>query len=222
MSKKALRSGLEGWIRDTRNAAASLESDRDAGRVDLERLRRAARDGSDADLDELAGQVAGELAELGQAVEILRSASPRLSPARRRQLDLEPAPAPPRRDEPARPETATRRESSFAAEVLESDVPVLVNLVVEGHPPCRDAGAILESAREIYGGEVKVCAFDLLETDDEALPQMLKIGKGFLVKNLPAVLVYWQGRKVGEVSGDLDAESLAELIRAETGPPRGA
>jgi hypothetical protein len=50
---------------------------------------------------------------------------------------------------------------------------------------------------------------------------MLKIGKGFLVKNLPAVLVYWQGRKVGEVSGDLDAESLAELIRAEAGPPRG-
>ena len=111
--------------------------------------------------------------------------------------------------------------SSFAAEVLESEVPVLVNLVVEGYPPCSRAAALLESAREAYGGDVKVCNLDLLATDDDLLPQMLKIGKGFLVKNLPAVLVFWRGRKVGEASGDLEAESLVELIRSEAGPPRG-
>lgn len=233
MSKEELRSGLEGWIRDTRKAAASLRQDRDADRLDLERLRQVARKGSSEELDELAGRVAGELDELGQAVEILNAASTRLSPARRRQLDeglakLAPEPPPPAPPPPAalpkRQETPPDDSgipriapSSFAAEVLESDVPVLVNVAVEGYPPCREAAALLESARRIYGGDVKVCAVDLLETGDDELPQMLKIGKGFLVKNLPAVLVFWGGRKIGEASGAVDPESLADLLRGEVG-----
>lgn len=233
MSKEELRSGLEGWIRDTRKAAEGLKRDPDAGRVDLERLRRIAREGSQEELDELAGRVADELDELTRAVEILNAASSRLSPARRRGLDAElaklapeppaPAPQPTRRQEPPGDDAGMRRiaPSAFAAEVLESDVPVLVNVVAAGYPPCREAAGVLELARGAYGGDVKLCAVDLLETDDDLLPQMLKIGKGFLVKNLPAVLVFWRGRKVGEASGDVDAESLAELIRSEAGPPRG-
>lgn len=233
MSKEELRSGLEGWIRDTRKAAESLEHGRDAGRVDLERLRRVAREGSGEELDELAGRVAGELAELAEAAEILNAASPRLAPARRQQLGQELAklaprppelaPEPPKRQAAPKGDAGLRRlaPSSFAAEVLESEVPVLVNLVVEGYPACSEAAALLESAREAYGGDVKVCNLDLLATDDDLLPQMLKIGKGFLVKNLPAVLVFWRGRKVGEASGDVEAESLVELIRSEAGPPRG-
>lgn len=225
MSKEELRSGLEGWIRDTRKAAAGLERDRDAGRLDLERLRQVAREGSDEELDELAGRVGDELAELARAVEVLGSASPRLSPARRRQLDdvLAKLAPPPEPQEVTGEDAGVRRiaPSSFAAEVLESEIPVLVHLVVEGHPPCREAEGVLQAARELYGGDVKLCALDLLAAEDDLLPQMLKIGKGFLVKNLPAVLVFWRGWKIGEASGDVEAESLAALLRSEAGPPGG-
>lgn len=238
MSKNELRSGLESWIRDTREVAENLESRPGDAAVDVEELAQVAKRGSDAELDALAGRVAGELAAVARKVEVLRSSASRLSSGRRRELEraagalAEPAPpeekpppaAPPPTPppptmppEPAPAETGLRRISarSFDSEVLEAEVPVLVNLVLERYGPCAEAAKVLESAREIYGGEVKLCALDVMEAGDDVLPQMLKIGKGFMVKNLPAVLVFWRGRKIGDASGDVEARALAELIRSE-------
>ncbi len=224
MSKNDLRRGLESWIRDTREVARSLEGRRGESAVDLEELERVAKGGTDDELDALAGRVAAELVALARKVAVLKSSGPRLSAERREELertagflaapDTSPESEPPE-SEPR--ETAVRRITarSFDAEVLEADVPVLVNLVLERYGPCDEAASVLESAREIYGGEVKLCALDVMEAGDNLLPQMLKIGKGFMVKHLPAVLVFRRGRMVGAASGDVEARALAELIRSE-------
>ena len=225
MSKEELRAGLESWIKDTRETAGNLEPDPAAG-VDLQRLERAVRGGSGEELDDLAQRLADDVAALVEKLEVLKSAAARISPEPLAGLEeaLERLAATgPLLAEPAaasdREEAVSRRISAAAwtSEVLEADVPVLVNLVLEGHAPCLEARQALESARQICGGEVKLCDIDLLEVDAAVLPHLLKLGRGFLVDHLPAVLLFWHGRKVGDIRQTIDPESVADLVRSETG-----
>ena len=227
MSKEELRAGLESWIKNTRRTAGNLERG-PAADVDLQRLDEAVRGGSGEELDDLAQRLANDVAALVKKLEVLKSAASRISPERLQGLDqaLERLTATgPLLDESAADAASDREEStsrwissaSWTSEVLEADVPVLVNLVLEGHAPCLEARQALESARQICGGDVKLCDVDLLEIGDDVLPHLVKIGRSFLVENLPAVLLFWDGRKVGDIRQAIDAESVADLVRSETG-----
>lgn len=228
MSKEKLRTGLESWIKDTRKTAGNLEPEPVADEVDLRRLDEAARRGSGEELDDLAQHLADEVAALAKKVDVLKSAASRISPECLEALDqaLERLTATrTQHDEPASDAASGGEEAEFrrissaswASEVLEADVPVLVNLVLVGHAPCLEARQALESARQICGADVKLCEVDVLEIGDDVLPHLIKLGRSFLVDNLPSVLLFCDGRKVGGIHQDIDAETLVELIRSETG-----
>ncbi len=226
MSKKELRAGLESWIKDTRRTAGNLERG-SAAAVDLQDLDEAVRGGSGEELDDLVQRLADDVAALVKKLEVLKSAASRISLERRQGLDqaLERLTATgPLLDEPAA-DAASDREAaslwissaSWASEVLEADVPVLVNLVLKGHAPCLEARQALESACQMCGVDVKLCDVDLMEVGDDELPHLVKIGRRFLVDDLPAVLLFWDGKKVGDIRQAIDVESVADLVRSKTG-----
>ncbi len=105
--------------------------------------------------------------------------------------------------------------ASFASEVLESAAPVLLSLQVEGHPSCQAADDLLVTIRESYSGELKLCSLGVMEAELEEIPQMLKLGREFIFKSLPALLLYWRGRMAGSSTGQVDIERWVQVISAE-------
>ncbi|XP_008811076.2 thioredoxin X, chloroplastic [Phoenix dactylifera] len=81
-------------------------------------------------------------------------------------------------------------QSEFAAEVLGSDVPVLVDFVADWCGPCRLIGPVVEWASEEYEGRLKV-----VKIDHDANPELIEEYK---VYGLPTLIFFKNGQEVPE------------------------
>ena len=80
---------------------------------------------------------------------------------------------------------------NFEAEVVECDLPVIVDLWAPGCGPCRSIGPILDKLAIEYAGKVKVAKVNV---DKEP-----ELAQAFQVQSIPMV-VAMKGRDVQEVS----------------------
>lgn len=112
-------------------------------------------------------------------------------------------------------------DAGFEREVLNSDIPVLVGVHLPGHVGSAELQAALIEAGACFAGELKVCAVDIMQSDGPAIPQLVKVGRGFLEKHLPRVQLYAGGWRLGELSPSsddaIDAQTLAEWLGSELG-----
>lgn len=93
---------------------------------------------------------------------------------------------------------------TFTAEVLESDVAVLVDYWAGWCPPCRALAPILERIAADYDGVVKVAKVDV-----EEHPDLADLDG---VSALPTLVLYRDGRPVRRVTGlRRHDELIAEL-----------
>lgn len=110
-------------------------------------------------------------------------------------------------------------DDAFEQEVLESAVPVLVGVHLPGHAGSDELQAALLDARARFAGELKLCAVDIMQSDGPAVPQLVKVGRGFLEKHLPRVQLYAGGRRRAELTSDsgedLDGKALLDLLESE-------
>jgi len=87
-------------------------------------------------------------------------------------------------------------DTSFATDVLQSDVPVLVDYWAEWCGPCKMLSPILDQVAEEYGDKVKVVKLNIDENQDTAP----KYG----VRGIPTLMVFKggdvQATKVGAMS----------------------
>ncbi|MBP3948436.1 thioredoxin [Corynebacterium sp. Marseille-P3884] len=83
-------------------------------------------------------------------------------------------------------------QNTFKSEVVESDVPVLVDFWAEWCGPCQKLSPILDEIAEELDGKVKVTKVDL---DKERT-----LGSLFQVLTIPHVLIFKDGQKVDEFS----------------------
>ncbi len=95
-------------------------------------------------------------------------------------------------------------ESNFEAEVLKSDVPVLVDFTATWCGPCKALAPIVEKLADDFEGKVKVGKLDI----DDSPGITAKYG----VRSVPTVMVFKGGAKSGQHVGLTNRDKLVALL----------
>ena len=91
-------------------------------------------------------------------------------------------------------------DSSFQAEVLEADLPVLVDFWAEWCAPCRMVSPMVEELAGEFDGQVKFAKLDVDVNPGTA-------GK-YEVRSIPTLLLFKEGKPVGQVVGAVPKSAL--------------
>lgn len=98
-------------------------------------------------------------------------------------------------------------EDNFQSEVIDSDVPVLVDFWAEWCGPCKMIGPVIDQVAEEVGDTAKVGKVNV----DEARELAVKYG----VKSIPLLLFFKGGEVKDEIVGAaVTKDQLAEKLKA--------
>nr|WP_321307445.1 thioredoxin [uncultured Sphaerochaeta sp.] len=95
-------------------------------------------------------------------------------------------------------------KSTYEAEVLKSDVPVVVDFWAPWCGPCRMQGPILEQLDKELDGKMKVVKVNV---DDEG-----ELAMTFGVQSIPTLLFYKDGKVVDKAIGVRDANAVKKAL----------
>ena len=95
---------------------------------------------------------------------------------------------------------------NFDTEVLESDVPVLVDFGATWCQPCRAVEPLVDQLAGEYEGRVKVTALDIDESPATA--------QKFKIRGVPTLLMIKGGEVVGQQVGAVPKAKIAALMDA--------
>ena len=99
----------------------------------------------------------------------------------------------------------TFTSENFESEVLQSEVPVLVDFFAQWCNPCKMMAPILEELAEQYDGKIKIGKCDIDEEDG--------LARKYRVMNIPNMKIFVKGEVAGTVVGAVDKEELEEEIQ---------
>ena len=95
-------------------------------------------------------------------------------------------------------------DSTFKAEVLDSDVPVLVDFWAPWCGPCRMVGPVVDEIADQYGEKLKVVK---VNTDEN--PQ---IASQYGIRSIPTLMIFKGGEKVDMVVGAVPKTTLSTTM----------
>jgi thioredoxin 1 len=98
-------------------------------------------------------------------------------------------------------------KENFQTEVLDSQVPVLLDLWAEWCGPCRMVGPVVEELAEEYAGRLKVGKIDV---DDQP-----ELAGAFQVQSIPMLLLVKQGAVVAAAIGARPKQALAQALELD-------
>jgi len=97
-------------------------------------------------------------------------------------------------------------DANFQAEVLDSEVPVLVDFWATWCPPCKMIAPFIEQIADEYDGKAKVCKVNVDENQQVAA----KYG----IRSIPTILFIKGGEVIDQVVGALPKDQLAARLDA--------
>ena len=97
-------------------------------------------------------------------------------------------------------------DDSFESEVLQSDLPVLVDFWAEWCGPCRMVGPILEQLAGEYAGKIKM---GKLNVDDNR-----QVATRYGIRSIPTFIIFKGGENVKQLVGALPADKIRQEIDA--------
>jgi thioredoxin 1 len=94
--------------------------------------------------------------------------------------------------------------ANFDADVLKSDLPVLVDFTATWCGPCKALAPIVEKLADEFEGKVRVGKLDIDESPE--------IARKYAVRSVPTVLVFKGGAKAGQHIGLTNRDKLVALL----------
>ena len=99
----------------------------------------------------------------------------------------------------------TITDGNFDAEVLKASTPVLIDFWAQWCAPCRAIAPMVEALAKEYVGKLKVGKVDI-----DINPQ---IPTTYDVRSIPTLLVFKNGKVVGQIVGAVGRPKVEELIK---------
>jgi thioredoxin 1 len=101
--------------------------------------------------------------------------------------------------------TLTFTDSSWDTEVLNSEVPVLVDFWAEWCGPCRQMGPTVDAIAVEYAGRAKVGKLNVDENGGTAMR--------YNIRGIPTLLVFKGGQVVGQKVGAVGKTDVQQLLQ---------
>jgi thioredoxin 1 len=95
-------------------------------------------------------------------------------------------------------------DSSFKQEVLDSEIPVLVDFWAPWCGPCRMVAPVVDEIAQQYEGQVKVVK---LNTDENP-----NIASQYGIRSIPTLMIFKGGQKVDMVVGAVPKTTLSNTL----------
>ena len=102
--------------------------------------------------------------------------------------------------------TLTFSDANFDADVINSNVPVLVDFWAEWCGPCRQMTPTVDAIADEYAGKVKVGKLNVDENNGTAMR--------YQVRGIPMLLLFKDGKVVDQRVGAMGKSEVAKMINA--------
>jgi thioredoxin 1 len=89
-------------------------------------------------------------------------------------------------------------------EIINSDIPVLVDFYADWCGPCKALAPILEQVKAELGDDVKIIKINTDENPDLSME--------YSIRSIPTMIVFKNGQGVERVSGVLPKDKIVEMI----------
>jgi thioredoxin 1 len=100
-------------------------------------------------------------------------------------------------------------DANFETEVLQSNLPVLVDFWAEWCAPCRAMTPIVESVATKFAGTAKVVKVNV--DDNQSVTQR------FGIKGIPTLIVFKGGKEAERLVGATNEQSVSRIIEEQLG-----
>ena len=97
------------------------------------------------------------------------------------------------------------KDDSFKTEVLNSELPVLVDFWAQWCMPCHMVASQVEAVAKEYEGKLKVCKLNV----DEA-PQTASV---YGIMSIPTLMIFKGGQPVDKIIGAVPKEEIERVIK---------
>ncbi|MDB5804202.1 MAG: thioredoxin [Betaproteobacteria bacterium] len=98
-------------------------------------------------------------------------------------------------------------EGNFSAQLVASDIPLVVDFWAPWCGPCRSMAPHFERAASLLEPQVRLAKLNT----EEAQATAARLG----IRSIPTLIVFRNGREVARQSGAMDANSLVQWVREQ-------